>query len=76
MLTPVILITTLVASASACASHDNYLPVWLLERQSPPAPQADWAYETSFNWGRLDPGQLENSISASSEPDLNVVSLG
>ncbi|KAF2186579.1 carbonic anhydrase [Zopfia rhizophila CBS 207.26] len=43
----------------ACPQHDNHRPMKSKKRQAapgalPPTGQ-DWAYEASFNWGRLNP---------------------
>ncbi|KPM35724.1 hypothetical protein AK830_g10832 [Neonectria ditissima] len=40
------------AGVSACASH-NTSPLAMKKRET--QPMAEWAYEASFNWGRLDP---------------------
>ncbi|KAK7422696.1 hypothetical protein QQX98_001484 [Neonectria punicea] len=43
----------LAAGVSACARH-NEAPLAMKKRQEI-QPMAEWAYEASFNWGRLDP---------------------
>jgi carbonic anhydrase len=48
----------LVALAAACPQHDNGDISKLRRRADPPAggnKTADWAYEASYNWGKLDP---------------------
>ncbi|OLN86838.1 Alpha carbonic anhydrase 4-like protein 1 [Colletotrichum chlorophyti] len=46
----------LASYAMACASHENYHVMNTWKRQVKPAPStADWAYEASFNWGRVNP---------------------
>ncbi|KAH7128904.1 carbonic anhydrase [Dactylonectria macrodidyma] len=42
---------SLAAGVSACARH-NAAPLALAKRAG--TPKAEWAYEASFNWGRLD----------------------
>lgn len=45
------------ASALACPGHD-YHGLRAAKRQDniPNVTESDWAYEFSFNWGRLNPG--------------------
>ncbi|KAH7114003.1 alpha carbonic anhydrase [Dactylonectria estremocensis] len=45
---------TLAAGVSACARHDA--ASLALRKRQEGQPNAEWAYEASFNWGRLDPG--------------------
>ncbi|KAF4978638.1 hypothetical protein FZEAL_5041 [Fusarium zealandicum] len=48
---------TSVAGVLSCASHDNYRPLMNKKRHINPRAtpgEADWAYEASFNWGRIN----------------------
>ncbi|KAM5344332.1 hypothetical protein ACJ41O_012869 [Fusarium nematophilum] len=47
-----------VAGVFSCAQHDNHLPLMNKKRHISPRAtpgKSDWAYEASFNWGRLNP---------------------
>lgn len=49
----------LVGSATACAGHDNH---YSLSKRADPSPQTDWAYETSFNWARINPSMSQMKL--------------
>ncbi|KAG7138120.1 hypothetical protein HYQ46_008366 [Verticillium longisporum] len=39
----------------ACPGHENSAPMGVMKRQDgAPPPPTDWAYEASFNWGRIN----------------------
>ncbi|KAM0270434.1 hypothetical protein ACHAQH_009444 [Verticillium albo-atrum] len=39
----------------ACPGHENSVPMGVMRRQEgAPPPPTDWAYEASFNWGRIN----------------------
>ncbi|TDZ54472.1 Carbonic anhydrase [Colletotrichum trifolii] len=46
----------LASEAMACAKHDNYHGAGVAKRADFKKPaEADWAYEASFDWGRVNP---------------------
>ncbi|TIC99340.1 Carbonic anhydrase [Colletotrichum higginsianum] len=46
----------LATNALACASHENHYNLADRKRDAEEAgPKTDWAYEASFNWGRINP---------------------
>ncbi|KAF4873815.1 Alpha carbonic anhydrase 4 [Colletotrichum siamense] len=46
----------LASEALACAGHENYHAMGIKRQTAPVPPKpADWAYEASFNWGRINP---------------------
>ncbi|KAI3528247.1 carbonic anhydrase [Colletotrichum filicis] len=57
MITTVFLGALLMASdVLACAGHQNHFAMADRKRaEMAPLPASDWAYEASFNWGRLNP---------------------
>ncbi|KAL0943503.1 carbonic anhydrase [Colletotrichum truncatum] len=58
MLAVVLLVSALLVSdGMACAGHGNYHAMGTKRQANPPPPPqaADWAYEASFNWGRINP---------------------
>lgn len=61
MITTVFLGALLMASdVLACAGHQNHYAMADRKRaEMAPLPAADWAYEASFNWGRLNPSKLK-----------------
>lgn len=54
----------LASGVSACPGHENYHAMGTRKRQAAPVPPkpADWAYEASFNWGRINPSKQANSF--------------
>jgi carbonic anhydrase len=55
-----ILVATLAPSILGCPQHEYVKPARLQGRQNPTDPGAnstrnDWAYEASFNWGKINP---------------------
>lgn len=58
MLHLLLTITSICAVASACADHDGTL----IKREGS---ARDWAYESSFDWGRVNPGMLARCMSMS-----------
>lgn len=48
----------LATNALACASHENHYNLADRKRDAEEAePKTDWAYEASFNWGRINPSK-------------------
>jgi len=51
---------TCVTSVLACAKHDNHYSLKNKKRHIDPRADPgskDWAYEASYNWGRINPGR-------------------
>jgi carbonic anhydrase len=51
---------TYVTSVLSCAKHDNHYSLKSKKRHIDPRAEpgaTDWAYEASYNWGRLNPGK-------------------
>ncbi|TEA10409.1 Carbonic anhydrase [Colletotrichum sidae] len=57
MLLSMLLGLLMASEALACAGHRNYHAMDTRKRDTNPDPpkDADWAYEASFNWGRINP---------------------
>jgi carbonic anhydrase len=61
MLSPILLVLAALASSIlGCPQHEFVKPASLQGRQNPTDPGAnstrnDWAYEASFNWGKINP---------------------
>ena len=81
MLFKVLLAGTAIASVLACPDHENFyrpqshLP--LAKRQNPSTSSrnaTDWSYETSYDWGRVNPGKSSFKIVHMSR-ELNSTSL-
>lgn len=50
----------LASAVFACPSHENSQPLGMVKRQEgAPPPPTDWAYEASFNWGRINESTTE-----------------
>lgn len=51
-------VLVLASDVIACAGHHNHHAMGDRKRQAAPQqPPADWAYEASFNWGRINPSE-------------------
>ena len=53
-------VATCVTSVFACAKHDNHYSLKNKKRHIDPRADPgskDWAYEASYNWGRINPGR-------------------
>lgn len=54
----------LASETLACAGHENYHAMGTKRQTAPVPPKpADWAYEASFNWGRINPSERARMIS-------------
>ena len=66
----------LVSLAAACASHDNHFAAVesvLGKRQTMTirnVTETDWAYEASFDWGRVNESKLCFHLSVSFDTDI------
>lgn len=52
-------VATYVTSVLSCAKHNNHYSLKHKKRHIDPRAEpgkTDWAYEASYNWGRINPG--------------------
>lgn len=57
-------LATYVTSVLSCAKHNNHYSLKHKKRAIDPRAEpgeTDWAYEFSYNWGRLNPGTFSSS---------------
>jgi carbonic anhydrase len=58
-------VATYVASVLSCAKHNNHYSLKNKKRHIDPRAEPgskDWAYDASYNWGRINPGMNASSV--------------